>query len=187
MKKTLAVGLLTTIVTTQAFAHLREECRYRTNRWGDRVRICRTIDHHRHHHVDGDDVAVGAVIVGGALVGAGVVALADSCAPEVVKGNISATESALDKLAADEKFAGQKEFLDTVKAIKELKDEKKKIAALFALVDVDSQEDIAYFIGARKSEYAKYADVLEKNVNLDGQLSSEVVETLVTSLKGSLR
>jgi len=54
MKK-LVLTTLAILTVAQTFAHTRYErrCRYHTNRYGDQVRRCRTVQVDHHHHDDG--------------------------------------------------------------------------------------------------------------------------------------
>ena len=193
LKKYFSVCLIIStffLLSLQAFAHSRPStrCHWQTNRWGDRVRKCRTVytNHsHRHHHSSSDDAVVAGVAAGAVVAGA--VILAERCAPEVVEGNLSATERTLNELASTKEFATQTKFNSEVARIAEISDTKVQLSEYFKLVDVESSEDVAYFVGARDDEFGKYAASLEKNTNLDASLSNKVISSLVTSLKGNLK
>lgn len=180
MKKTIALAAVLATVTTSVYAHSQTRCRTTYDRWGNRNRVCRTV-HHRHHRSDTSD----AVVVG-ALAGATAGLFASSCAPEVVDGNISATDRALNEVAASEDFAQASKFQSIVEQINNTKETKEKMGLYFTLVDVEDSSEIAHFIGARDSELREYAQKLEQNADLSAEQADLVVSKLVQTLKGGL-
>lgn len=178
----LALSVMTTAMIQDAFAgYYTTRCHYRTNRWGDRVSVCRQVYVRTHHDGVADAVVVGAAA--GAVAGA----IATTCAPEVVDGNITATERTLAKISESEQFADADKFNAFVKAIESEKDSQKKINAYFSLVGVETTEDMAYFVGARESELGEYADVLATKTELSAEQANVVVKELSSSLRGGLR
>lgn len=180
MTKTIALVALLATASTSAYAHSRTRCHTSYDRWGNANRICRTV-HHRHHRSDTDD----AVVIG-ALAGATAGYLSSTCAPEVVNGNVTATDRALNEIASSEDFSKAVKFQDIVGQINTTTDTKEKMGLYFTLVDVEDSNEIAHFIGARDSELRSYAQKLEQNAELSAEQADLVVKKLVQTLKGGL-
>jgi hypothetical protein len=181
MKKLFSVVALATVAfatVSEVQARYYEQCHWTYNRWGDSIRVCRTV--YRPSPVS-DAVIIGATA--GAVAGA----VASTCAPEVITSNLSTTDTVLADLASSEAFAGQETFKQIIAEISANPSAKEKIDGYFALVDVKTSEEVAHFIGARKSELEKYSAVLSKNTELPTHLANVVVDSLTASLKGSLR
>lgn len=176
--------MVSLIGTSSVMAHTsyRKVCSYQYDGWGRRVKICRTEarNHHHRHSRTGD-------VVAGAVVGAAAGAMVASCAPEVVDGNVNATEKVLMKLIAEPGFGGEEQFKKEVNRIAKIRDVKTKVSEYFKMVDVNTSEDIAHFAGARDEDYSKYADSLADNTGLSQDNAMKVVDSLIVSLKGSLR
>jgi len=119
-----------------------------------------------------DDFATGIIIT--------------SCAPEVVIGNVSATDNVLINLANSKEFTDATKFKTEVNNIVTTEDLEVKMAKYFQMVDVKTSEDIAYFVGAREEEYQKYESIITENLDLNSQQAEIVVKSLVTTLKGNL-
>lgn len=185
MKKSFAVfalSVMTTAMIQDAFAgYYTTRCHYRTNRWGERISVCRQVYVRTHSDGVADAVIVGATA--GAVAGA----LASTCAPEVVDGNVTATERTLAEISQSEAFADADKFNAFVKAIESEKNTEKKINSYFSLVGVETTEDMAYFVGARDSELGEYANVLATKTDLSAEQASVVVQKLSSSLRGNLR
>lgn len=180
MTKTIALAALIATASTSVYAHSRTRCHTNYDRWGNPHRVCRTI-HHRHHHSDTSD----AVVIG-ALAGATAGYFSSSCAPEVVDGNVSATDRALNEIASSEDFSKAVKFQDIVAQINDTADTKEKMGLYFTLVDVKDSNEIAHFIGARDTELRGYAQKLEQNADLSAEQADLVVKKLVQTLKGGL-
>lgn len=179
MKKTIALAAIIASVTTSVYAHSRTRCRTSYDRWGNSRRVCRTVNH-RHHSNTGDAVVVGA------LAGATAGLFASTCAPEVVDGNVSATDRALNEIADSQDFAKAQKFQEIVDQINDTKNIEEKMGLYFTLVDVQDSEEIAHFIGARDSELREYAQKLEQNADLSAEQADLIVGKLVQTLKGAL-
>ncbi|HLE11185.1 MAG: hypothetical protein A2504_12555 [Bdellovibrionales bacterium RIFOXYD12_FULL_39_22] len=182
MKKGLSLALGALMLTSTAMAHHMTEYRCHTRQtYYGYERQCRTVTVSHHHGHDGD-IIIGAIA--GGIIGA---AIGSSCAPEVVNGNVAATDRLLGTLITSPEFAEQKEFNDKVASIINERSVEKKMNEYFALVDVKTTEDMASFIGARDEDMRKYADNLQKNAQINPDLSLKVVEKLSSELRGSLR
>lgn len=177
MKKIIASLVLASITSTSVLAHTSTRCRTTYDRWGNSRRVCRTV-HHRHGSDD-------AIIIGAA---AGAVAgfFASSCAPEVVDGNVSATDRALNEIVTSKDFEEAQKFQEIVGQINDTQDTRKKMGLYFSLVDVKDSNEIAHFIGARESDLRQYAQKLELNAELSAEQADIVVKKLVQTLKGGL-
>lgn len=110
-----------------------------------------------------------------------------TCAPEVLNGNIEATERVLGDLANSAEFANATTFKSLVSSIKAETDTQKKVDAYFGLVGVETTEDMAYFVGARDEELRDYAAVLASNAELSQPQAEKVATKLATSLRGGMR
>ncbi len=110
-----------------------------------------------------------------------------SCAPEVVKGNVAATDRVLAKLASSKEFASAAQFKSVVASIASEKTSM-KVDRYFALIGVDSRDSsaVAEFIGARDVRGA-WLTSLEKSTGVSGQQAETVARELQTALRGSLR
>lgn len=115
------------------------------------------------------------------------VVIATTCAPEVLNGNIDATERVLSDLATSPDFASAQTFQGLVASIQAENDVQKKVDAYFDLVGVETTEDMAYFVGARDEELRDYAAVLAANADLSQAQAERVASKLATSLRGGLR
>lgn len=181
MKAKLLLATLATLFVADAMAQSYRSCSYHYDRWGRRVRTCRTVYHRPAPNPVGDAIVVGAVA--GATAGY----LASTCAPEVVDGNLSATERALVEIAQKEDFANAEQFQNIVDQIVKTHDIKEKMGLYFSLVDVKDTTEIVHFIGARDHELEAYAQILEQKAELTSEQANLVVNTLVSTLKGGLR
>lgn len=180
MKKTIALAAIFATVTTTVYAHSQTRCRTTYDRWGNSSRVCRTVNHRHHHSDTGDAVVIGA------LAGATAGLFASTCAPEVVDGNVSATDRALNEIASSQDFSKAEKFQGIVDQINNTEDTKEKMGLYFTLVDVQDSSEIAHFIGARDSELREYAQKLEQNADLSAEQADLVVGKLVQTLKGGL-
>jgi len=112
--------------------------------------------------------------------------LAQSCAPEVVEGNIVATDRVLNDLTTSSSFTNAEVFKKEVSRIAGIKDNATKMDAYFKLLDIEGATEVVQFIGARDEEIKDYASSLEKTAALSSEQAMEVAEALKKSLKGSL-
>jgi hypothetical protein len=178
----MTLGLFSVLMVADSFAQSYRSCTVSYNRWGRAVQTCRTIRTQAPRRTNTND----AVVIG-AITGATAGYLASTCAPEVVNGNLSATERALNELAMSENFAQAEKFQGIIAQINETEDTETKMGLYFTLVDVKDPTEIVQFIGARDEDLKAYAQVLEKNAELSSEQADLVVQKLVSTLKGGLR
>jgi|GEM_PF-7063053 5'-3' exonuclease len=178
MKNIIVLAVISASVISSVYAHSRTRCRTTYDSWGNSRQVCRTVNHR--HSSSGDAIIIGA------LAGYTAGIFASTCAPEVVNGNVSATDRALNEIAASKEFAKAEEFQFIVDQINQTKDTKEKMGLYFTLVDVKDSSEIAHFIGARDSELREYAQKLEVNADLSAEQADLVVTKLVQTLKGGL-
>lgn len=176
MKKFSFLAVVTILFST--YAQARTSCYYSYDRWGNRTRVCRT---HTYSSSTSDSV------VAGAIAGATAGLVLSSCAPEVVEGNVTATDRVLLDLARQDDFKDAAKFQNLVETIVATQDTKEKMALYFTLVDVKDTTEIAYFLGARDNELAKYTQALEEKADLSSEQAQIVVNNLTTTLRGTLR
>jgi hypothetical protein len=181
MKAKLILAALSTLMVVDAVAQTYRQCTWHTDRWGRRVQTCRTVTHRPAPNPVGDAIIVGAVA--GATAGW----LASTCAPEVVDGNLSATERALVDLSLSEDFADAHSFQGMVEDIVKTMDAQEKMGKYFSLVDLKDATEIVHFIGARDEELSSYAQILEQKADLSSEQAMLVVEKLTQTLRGGLR
>lgn len=110
------------------------------------------------------------------------------CAPEVVDGNVKATDRTLNALAASSQFAAAKTFRAQVSKISKMKQSADKADQYLALVGIDASnsEAVVDFIGAREVK-AQWLSSLEKNSGLSSQQAEVVATKLQTVLRGGLQ
>jgi hypothetical protein len=180
MKAHYLIGALATLLTVDAFAQSYRQCTYHRDRWGNSYQRCRVV-HHRPSNPTNDAVVIGAIAGGTAGY------LASTCAPEIVEGNLSATERALVEIANTEAFEQAEKFQDIVDQIITTHDAKEKMGLYLTLVDVNDATEIAHFIGARENELSNYTQALEARADLSSEQAQLVVEKMITTLKGGLR
>jgi hypothetical protein len=111
-----------------------------------------------------------------------------SCAPEVVEGNVAATERTLKVIAATPEFASATQFKSTVAQIAAGKNQNAKVAQYFALIGVDAAKsaDVAEFVGSREIK-GQWLSSLERSTNLSSAQADTVARQLQTSLRGSVQ
>lgn len=111
-----------------------------------------------------------------------------SCAPEVVDGNMTATERTLKTVLASADFAQASQFKSLVSQISSLKNPSAKVAQYFALIGVDSRDSaaVAEFIGAREIK-SQWLSSLERSAQLTSAQADFVASKLQTALRGSLQ
>jgi len=124
--------------------------------------------HHRH---GGDEVSVGV-----------------ACAPEVLKGNVAATDRVLATLAHSPEFASATTFKSAVKEIAAVPAADQRAADYFALIGVDSsnKDQVVEFIGARQVE-SKYVTELQRQTGLNDAQAMKVATEVQNALRGDLR
>ena len=110
-----------------------------------------------------------------------------SCAPEVVDGNVKATDRTLKTLAASSQFANAKTFKAQVSKISALKKSGEKANKYLALVGIDAHNSQAVvdFIGAREVK-GQWLNSLEKNSRLTSAQAETVARELQSVLRGGL-
>lgn len=125
---------------------------------------------HNRHYRDGD-IAIGV-----------------ACAPEVLQGNVAATDRTLATLAAQPEFAQATQFKSEIKRIAAIQKPDVRAAAYFDLIGIDSskKEDVANFIGAREVNSQTIVE-LERTTGLTDAQASKVASTLQQTLRGNLQ
>jgi hypothetical protein len=110
-----------------------------------------------------------------------------SCAPEVVKGNIAATDRVLSTLSTSQEFASATQFKTVVAQIAQDKTSA-KVTRYFALIGVDARDSkaVADFIGARDVRGA-WLSSLEHSTGVTGTQAETVARELQKALRGSLQ
>lgn len=110
-----------------------------------------------------------------------------SCAPEVVQGNVAATDRVLSNLAASPEFASASQFKSVVASIAREKTAV-KVDRYFALIGVDARDSkaVADFIGARDVRGA-WLTSLERSTGVSDAQAETVARELQSALRGSLR
>ncbi len=185
MKRIASLTLALFTVASSAMAHnqYQKQCYWSQNYWGQQQKVCQNV-YVQHSHNDGlSNLETGLIIGGAALVTAG--AVSSSCAPEVLKDNVSATDKALLKITKKEEFSSADAFNTKVAAIAKQKDVKVKMANYFDLLNLKTSDEIFHFIGARKEELKKYESVLAENADLNAEQAEMVVSTLIKTLKAN--
>jgi len=108
-----------------------------------------------------------------------------TCAPEVVNGNLAATERVLREVTAHADFNDATLLKSNIEKIAKLESNQAKFEAYMELVSVNSAnvDDVVNFVGARDLD--PYAVSVEKKLALNKAQSEIIVTTLVTALKGN--
>ena len=111
-----------------------------------------------------------------------------SCAPEVVEGNVAATERVLNKVANSAEFASPQNFKNKLQMISKLRGTDEKIAQYFSLIDIDSKDSQAVesFVGARAIEN-NWIISLERSAGLTPQQAETIARELQIALRGDLQ
>ena len=111
-----------------------------------------------------------------------------SCAPEVVQGNVAATERTLTAVSATPAFASAVEFKSLIGSIAATKNQQAKVAKYFAMIGVDASKsaDVADFVGAREIR-AQWLSSLERSGHLTSSQADTVARQLQAALRGSLQ
>lgn len=111
-----------------------------------------------------------------------------SCAPEVVEGNVAATERTLKTVVATPQFANAAAFKSTLQSIAKLKSQNAKVAKYFALIGVDgsNNEAVVNFVGARDIK-PEWITNLQRSTQLNDQQADIVARRLQTALRGNLK
>ena len=104
-----------------------------------------------------------------------------SCAPEVVNGNVAATESVLEGVLSSSDFQNETRFRTEVSRIEKLSPEK-KASAYIALVVQDPKE-ITKFMGERDLE--AYLPYIETTTGLDRSKAATVAHAVSSALLGA--
>lgn len=111
-----------------------------------------------------------------------------SCAPEVVDGNVSATDRTLATLVRTPKFATATQFRRQVSAIAAAKSPNLKVSKYFALIGIDATHasNVVEFVGARTVD-SRWTSALQRNSGLSSAQADHVALKLQTALRGSLQ
>lgn len=111
-----------------------------------------------------------------------------SCAPEVVQGNIAATDRVLTALSASAEFAEAARFKSAIAEIASLKDANAKVAHYFSLIGVDARDSkaVADFIGAREVRNT-WLTSLQQTTGLSNSQAETVASKLQNALRGDLQ
>jgi|GEM_PF-2930814 hypothetical protein len=111
-----------------------------------------------------------------------------ACAPEVIQGNVAATQRTLTTLAASREFANASKFKSIVSNLASIHDDQVRIARYFALIGIDSKDSaaVADFAGSREVR-AQWLSSLEKSAQLTSAQSDVVASKLQSALRGDLR
>lgn len=104
-----------------------------------------------------------------------------SCAPEVISGNLSATDNVLSKLATDE--LSQAKMFKTLVANATALTAEDRMAAYLNLLSIQDDAELVAFISARGVNQ-KYVDSLKEKAGLDNDQAQLVIEKLSQSLLG---
>lgn len=125
----------------------------------------------RHYNDDNDGIAVGV-----------------ACAPEVLQGNVAATDRTLAALVASPDFAAATAFKAQVQRIAAIKAPDARAAEYFKLIGVDAsnKDAVVEFIGARDVNSAQVVE-LQRSTQLSDVQANKVASTLQTALRGSLQ
>ena len=116
------------------------------------------------------------------------VAVGVACAPEVLQGNVAATDRTLATLAASPEFATATEFKAQIQRIAALKAADQRASEYFKLIGVDAsnKEAVVEFIGARDVNSAQVVE-LQRSTQLSDAQANKVATTLQTALRGNLQ
>jgi hypothetical protein len=111
-----------------------------------------------------------------------------SCAPEVVEGNVAATQRVLSALAASPEFASASQFKTVVNEISAVRGDDARVARYFGLIGIDSHDSaaIADFVGAREVR-GTWLMSLEKSTGVTSAQADLVASRLQKALRGDLQ
>ncbi len=107
-----------------------------------------------------------------------------TCAPDMVENNVTKTDALAVSVINDQAFANEAVLTNTLRRILDLNNEEAKLKAYFSLVNVQTTEDIAYFVGARDDEFERYEANLVANTELEPALAKVVVSKMIKTLRG---
>jgi hypothetical protein len=110
------------------------------------------------------------------------------CAPEVVEGNVKATDRTLKTLASSSAFADAKTFKKEVARISSMKNNSDKTNNYLALIGIHPEDSAAIveFIGARDIKGAWLVD-LQRNSGLSADQAEQAAKAVQSALRGGLR
>lgn len=111
-----------------------------------------------------------------------------ACAPEVVEGNVAATDRVMKELAASPAFANAKMFQSEVKQATAIKDANERASAYMQLAGInpEDKQQIAAFVGSRDAKGAWITD-LQRNAELSNEQATTVASKLQGALRGNLQ
>ncbi len=108
-----------------------------------------------------------------------------TCAPEMVGNNVNKTDALAVNMLGDKRFENETVFTNTLRRILDTENDEAKLKAYFSLVNVQTTEDIVYFIGARDDEFDRYEANLIANTDLEPALAKIVVSKMIKSLRNN--
>ncbi|MBY0472471.1 hypothetical protein K2X30_15000 [bacterium] len=108
------------------------------------------------------------------------------CSPEVVEGNVAATDRVLSDLASQPEFASASFFKSEIARMQALPVEQRVHQYFqFAGINPNNVEEIAQFVGMRIAA-PKYVNALKANAGLADAQADRVVTDLSRALRGQL-
>jgi hypothetical protein len=111
-----------------------------------------------------------------------------ACSPEVVQGNVAATDRVMSELIATPDFATAKTFKAEIAQVAKMKDSAERADAYMKLAGIDSAKKsaVADFVGSRNAKGAWITD-LQRNSDLTSAQAEAVALKLQTALRGNLQ
>jgi hypothetical protein len=111
-----------------------------------------------------------------------------SCAPEVLEGNVAATERILKAVSATADFSSATQFKSVISKIAMQKNQTTKVAQYFALIGIDANDSaaVADFVGAREMR-SQWLSSLERSAQLTPAQADIVASQLQIALRGNLQ
>lgn len=107
-----------------------------------------------------------------------------TCSPEVAIQNTQTTDKMLRELAKSE-FSNNKKFIEVIEQISQMKTED-KVSAYLGLAGVESNEDVAEFLGSRDGEIKdKHIQSLSQKTGLSKDQSKLALQTIAAGILGS--
>lgn len=111
-----------------------------------------------------------------------------ACSPEVVQGNVAATDRVMASIVASPAFATAKTFKSEIAQVAKIKDQAERADAYMQLAGIDSKNKaaVAAFVGSRDAKGAWVTD-LQRNADLTSAQAEAVSLQLQTALRGNLQ
>ena len=109
-----------------------------------------------------------------------------SCAPEVVNGNIAATDRVLNDALSLSEFSNSEKFKAEMAVINNSQ-ANEKLEKYFSILGIDpkNKEEVVQFIGSRKIDQ-KYIDKLGSSFEVSPTQAQSLAEKVQEALLGSL-